>query len=90
MKRGETKIGISRPVLIHLPLDMPQQLDAAADAFEMCRADVIRRSLKRNVNGALADELERILRKKVCGAEAASSVRARSSSRWRWPRDWLH
>jgi hypothetical protein len=86
--RGETKIGISRPVLIHLPLDMLRQLDAAADAFEMCRADVIRRSLRRDLSSALGDEVQSVLRKKTTGAESSSALVC-SSGRWRWLCGWL-
>ena len=87
MKRGETKIGISRPVLIHLPLDMLQQLDAAADAFEMCRADVIRRSLKRELSTALGEEvqrMQRVVQRKMDRAEASTS-----RGQWSWFRSWF-
>lgn len=92
MKRGQTKLGTSRPVLIHLPLDMLRQLDAAADAFGMYRAEVIRRSLKRELSTILGEEvqrMQRMIRSKLSKAKASTEGPRSSRGRWRWFRSWL-
>ena len=49
----------SRSVLILLPLTLIQVLDYAANALKMHRTDVIRRSLIRDVNSLLREEVLR-------------------------------
>lgn len=92
MKLGETKIGFSRPVLIHLPLEMLRQLDAAADLFGMYRAEVVRRSLKRELSTVLGEEIQRMHRvvsRKMGRAEGSAQDRKRSRGRRRWFRSWV-
>jgi hypothetical protein len=92
LKRGETKIGVSRPVLIHLPLELLQKLDEAADLFGMYRAEVIRRSLKRELSTVLGDEvqrMERYMRRKTGNANSSSAAHQNSRGRWRWFSEWF-
>ena len=49
----------SRAVLVLLPLTLIQALDYAANVLKMHRTDVIRRSLIRDVNSLLRDEVLR-------------------------------
>ena len=49
----------SRAVLVLLPLTLINVLDYAANALKMHRTDVIRRSLMRDVNSLLRDEVLR-------------------------------
>jgi hypothetical protein len=49
----------SRSVLILLPLTLIQVLDYAANALKMHRTNVIRRSLIRDVNSLLREEVLR-------------------------------
>ena len=49
----------SRSVLILLPLTLINVLDYAANALKMHRTDVIRRSLIRDVNSLLREEVLR-------------------------------
>lgn len=49
----------SRAVLVLLPLTLIQALDYASNVLKMHRTDVIRRSLIRDVNSLLRDEVLR-------------------------------
>jgi hypothetical protein len=92
LKRGETKLGTTRPVLIHLPLELLQKLDEAADLFGMYRAEVIRRSLKRELSTVLGDEvqrMERYMRRNSSNANSSSVPRENSRGRWRWFSGWF-
>ena len=89
MKLGEPKLGMSRPVLIHLPVEMLQQLNAAADVFGMYRAEVIRRPLTRELRAVLGEEvqrMQRMIRSNLSKAEASTSGPRSSKGRWRWYR----
>ena len=50
----------SRAVLVLLPLNLIEALDQAADALNMSRSDVIRRSLTREVATVLREEVRRV------------------------------
>jgi hypothetical protein len=92
LKRGETKLGTTRPVLIHIPLELLQKLDEAADLFGMYRAEVIRRSLKRELTTVLGDEvqrMERYMKRKISNANSSSAVHENSQGRWRWFSEWF-
>ena len=52
----------SRAVLVLLPLTLIQALDYASNVLKMHRTDVIRRSLMRDVNSALREEISRAQR----------------------------
>ena len=52
----------SRAVLVLLPLMLIEALDYAANALKMHRTDVIRRSLMRDVNSLLREEVSRAQR----------------------------
>ena len=52
----------SRAVLILLPLTLIEALDYASNVLNMHRTDVIRRSLMRDVNSALREEVSRAQR----------------------------
>ena len=87
MKRGETKLGSTRPILIHLPVEMIQQLDAAADLFGIYRAEIIRRSLSRELSTVLGDEIQRVDRaigRKVKPTKGSAPDKKASRGRWRW------
>ena len=47
-------------VLVLLPLNLIGALDQAAEAFDMSRSDIIRRSLIREVTSVLRDEVMRM------------------------------
>ena len=49
----------SRAMLVLLPLTLINVLDYAANALKMHRTDVIRRSLMRDVNSLLREEVSR-------------------------------
>jgi len=49
----------SRAVLVLLPLTLIEALDYAANILKMHRTDVIRRSLMRDVNSLLREEVSR-------------------------------
>jgi hypothetical protein len=49
----------SRAVLVLLPLTLIEALDYAANVLNLHRTDVIRRSLIRDVNSALREEVSR-------------------------------
>ena len=49
----------SRAVLVLLPLTLIEALDYASNVLNMHRTDVIRRSLMRDVNSALREEVSR-------------------------------
>jgi hypothetical protein len=51
------KLPPSRGVLVLLPLNLIGALDQAAEAFDMSRSDIIRRSLIREVTSVLRDEV---------------------------------
>ncbi len=92
MKLGETKLGMSRPVLIHLAVEMLQQLDAAADVFGMYRDEVIRRFQRRELRPVLEEEvqrMQRMIRSNLSMAEASTSGPGSSRRRWRWFRSWF-
>ena len=52
----------SRAVLVLLPLTLIDALDYASNVLKMHRTDVIRRSLMRDVNSALREEVSRAQR----------------------------
>ena len=52
----------SRAVLILLPLTLIEALDYASNVLKMHRTDVIRRSLMRDVNSMLREEVSRAQR----------------------------
>jgi hypothetical protein len=52
----------SRAVLVLLPLTLIEALDHASNVLNMNRTDVIRRSLMRDVNSLLKDEISRAQR----------------------------
>ena len=52
----------SRAVLVLLPLTLIDALDYASIVLKMHRTDVIRRSLMRDVNSALREEVSRAQR----------------------------
>ena len=52
----------SRAVLVLLPLSLIDVLDYASNVLKMHRTDVIRRSLMRDVNSALREEVSRAQR----------------------------
>ena len=52
----------SRAVLVLLPLSLIDALDYASNVLKMHRTDVIRRSLMRDVNSALREEVSRAQR----------------------------
>ena len=54
------KLPPSRGVLVLLPLNLIGALDEAAEAFDMTRSDIIRRSLIREVTSVLRDEVIRM------------------------------
>jgi hypothetical protein len=54
------KLPPSRGVLVLLPLNLIGALDEAAEAFDMSRSDIIRRSLIREVTSVLKDEVMRM------------------------------
>jgi hypothetical protein len=54
------KLPPSRGVLVLLPLNLIGALDQAAEAFDMSRSDIIRRSLIREVTSVLKDEVMRM------------------------------
>ena len=59
MQSRKTILPPSRPVLILLPLSLIEALDYAANVLKMSRSDVVRRSLMREVHGALREEVAR-------------------------------
>jgi hypothetical protein len=52
----------SRAVLVLLPLTLIEALDYTSNVLKMHRADVIRRSLMRDVNSLLREEVSRAQR----------------------------
>ena len=52
----------SRGVLVLLPLTLIEALDYASNVLKMHRTDVIRRSLMRDVNSLLREEVSRAQR----------------------------
>jgi hypothetical protein len=52
----------SRAVLILLPLTLIEALDYASNVLKMHRSDVVRRSLMRDVNSLLKEEVSRAQR----------------------------
>jgi hypothetical protein len=62
MQKRKPVIPPSRSVLILQPLTLIQVLDYAANALKMHRTDVIRRSLIRDVNSLLREEVLRAQR----------------------------
>lgn len=54
----------TRKILVSLPDHLVDRLDEAADAFNMCRLDVIRRSLMRDLSFVLDYEVPQITRLK--------------------------
>jgi hypothetical protein len=65
------KLPPSRGVLVLLPLNLIGALDQAAEAFDMSRSDIIRRSLIREVTSVLKDEVMR-MRARVAEQERSS------------------
>ncbi|MBY0224659.1 MAG: hypothetical protein K2Q28_02510 [Hyphomicrobium sp.] len=59
------KLPPSRGVLVLLPLNLIGALDQAAEAFDMTRSDIIRRSLIREVTSVLRDEVMRMRARKA-------------------------
>ena len=67
----------SRAILIHLPLTMIAELDEAAEALSIHRTDIIRRSLQRELQTTLSEEVRRQK------ARAVEFARPQSWSIWR-------
>lgn len=61
-QKRKTTLPPNRPVLVNLPLQMIDTLDAAADILNLSRSDVIRRSLNRDMK-VLVDEVSRHARR---------------------------
>jgi hypothetical protein len=59
MQNHKLRLPPSRAVLVILPLSLIEALDQAADALEMSRSDVIRRSLVRETSTVLREEVTR-------------------------------
>jgi hypothetical protein len=59
-RNRKLKLPPSRGVLVLLPLNLIGALDQAAEAFDMSRSDIIRRSLIREVTSVLKDEVMRM------------------------------
>jgi hypothetical protein len=59
-RNRKLKLPPSRGVLVLLPLNLIGALDQAAEAFDMTRSDIIRRSLIREVTSVLRDEVMRM------------------------------
>ena len=59
MQNRKPRLPPSRAVLVILPLSLIEALDQAADALEISRSDVIRRSLVRETSSVLKDEVAR-------------------------------
>jgi len=59
-RNRKLKLPPSRGVLVLLPLNLIGALDQAAEAFDMSRSDIIRRSLIREVTSVLRDEVMRM------------------------------
>ena len=53
-----------KAVLINLPGSLVQQLDEAAQALNMARTDVIRRSLKRDIDYMVLYEIQTALQQR--------------------------
>ena len=62
MQRRKPILPPSRSVLILLPLTLIEVLDYASNVLKMHRTDVIRRSLMRDVNSLLNEEVLRAQR----------------------------
>ena len=62
MQRRKPILPPSRAVLILLPLTLIEVLDYASNVLKMHRTDVIRRSLMRDVNSLLSEEVLRAQR----------------------------
>ena len=67
------KLPPSRGVLVLLPLNLIGALDQAAEAFDMSRSDIIRRSLIREVTSVLRDEVMR-MRARAAEQDAANGL----------------
>jgi len=59
MQRRKPILPPSRAVLVLLPLTLIEALDYASNVLKMHRTDVIRRSLMRDVNSLLREEVSR-------------------------------
>jgi hypothetical protein len=59
MQNRKPRLPPGRAVLVILPLSLIEALDQAAEALEISRSDVIRRSLVRETSGALHEEVAR-------------------------------
>jgi hypothetical protein len=59
MQTRKPRLPPSRAVLVILPLSLIEALDQAADALDISRSDVIRRSLVREVSSLLKEEVVR-------------------------------
>jgi hypothetical protein len=59
MQNRKPRLPPSRAVLVILPLSLIEALDKAADALQMSRSDVIRRSLVRDATTSLNEEVAR-------------------------------
>jgi hypothetical protein len=59
MQRRKPILPPSRAVLVLLPLTLIDALDYAANVLNLHRTDVIRRSLMRDVNSLLREEVSR-------------------------------
>jgi metal-responsive CopG/Arc/MetJ family transcriptional regulator len=61
----EQSMDNKRAVLINLPESLVQQLDEAAQALNMARTDVIRRSLKRDIDYIVRYEIQTALQERL-------------------------
>ena len=71
----------SRAVLVLLPLTLIEVLDYASNVLKMHRTDVIRRSLMRDVNSLLREEVSRA---QTC----SGATRTGQINEDDWQRDW--
>lgn len=60
MQKRKPSLPPGRSVLVNLPLTLIEVLDHAANTLRLNRTDVIRRSLMRDVNSALLEEVKRV------------------------------
>jgi hypothetical protein len=65
MQNRKPNLPPSRSILISLPLTLIEALDDAADTLGLHRTDVIRRSLMRDVQSQLLDEVTRVKQRTV-------------------------
>ena len=70
----------SRAVLVLLPLTLIDALDYAANVLKMHRTDVIRRSLMRDVNSLVREEVSRAQQHQDCLEEWGHGSKLRGAN----------